>query len=138
VDLAEDVELDRPTSPASDTTTNLATPPRSPFAAGAIGEVPPDTPAEHYVNAEQAVSVAAAGGLFGALSNHPEHNPTGEPNDLQKKVGRSLFLALDLETYEKDERLVLEIGWSATWWQPEDPEDLKGEFEQYQDNGHYM
>jgi hypothetical protein len=47
-------------------------------------------------------------------------------------------MALDLVTWEKDESVILEIGWSAVWWQPIDPEKPFDEFEEMTDKGHYM
>jgi len=47
-------------------------------------------------------------------------------------------MALDLVTWEKDESVILEIGWSAVYWQPVDPEEPFGEFEEMTDKGHYM
>jgi hypothetical protein len=47
-------------------------------------------------------------------------------------------MALDLVTWEKDESVILEFGWSAVWWQPVDPEKPFGEFEEMTDKGHYM
>ena len=73
-----------------------------------------------------------------ALAHRPDGPPEGEPTEDQAKIGRILFMALDLVTWEKDESVILEIGWSAVWWQPVDPEEPFGEFEEMTDKGHYM
>lgn len=98
----------------------------------------PDTPTEHYYHAQQALLLASLGGLVAALHRQAESSPEGEPTDDEKKIGRSLFIALDVVTSEIDESIVLEIGWSALWWQPVKPGDLKGEFEEMRDQGHYV
>jgi hypothetical protein len=133
VELEDDPALDPP-SPVSDATTNIATPNRSLSAA----DQSLDTPAEHYYHAQQALFLASQGGLVGALNSGDDTAPEGEPADFQKRIGRSLFLALDLVTYEKDESVVLEIGWSAVWWQLQDPQNPTGGFEQMSNKGHYM
>jgi len=98
----------------------------------------PDTPSQHYHHAQQALLLASQGGLVTALAHRPDSPPEGEPTESQAKIGRSLFIALDLITWEKDESVILEIGWSAVWWQPVDPEKPFGEFEEMTDKGHYM
>jgi hypothetical protein len=98
----------------------------------------PDTPIEHYYYAEQALLLASGGGLVGALHQLGETAPEGDPNEDEKKIGRSLFLALDIVTSEADESVVLEIGWAAIWWQSVKADDPKGEFEPIRDQGHFM
>lgn len=73
-----------------------------------------------------------------ALAHRPDSPPEGEPTETQAKIGRSLFLALEFVTWEKDENVVLELGWSAVWWQPTDPEKPFGDFEEMTEKGHYM
>lgn len=98
----------------------------------------PDTPSEHFHHAQQAMMLASQGGLVAALSRQPDSAPEGDPSEDESKIGRSLFLALDTVTSEKDESVVLEIGWAALWWQPVKPEDVTGEFEEMREAGHFM
>ncbi len=100
---------------------------------------PTDPPTEsfttnYYFHAQQAFIVASLGGLTGALEAGPED--VGPP----KQTGRSLFLALDIETWEPDADVILEVGWAAVWWQEKlgIRAEEEGGFEQFQDRGHYM
>lgn len=133
VDATEEPSLDPPT-PTSEASTYIATPPRS----SSVADQRPDTPAEHYTHAQQALALAAQGGLVTALNSQEDIKPLGEPSESEKRIGRSLFIALDLVTFEKDESVVLEIGWSAQWWQPKDPEQPEGEWDEMSSQGHYM
>ena len=45
-----------------------------------------------------------------------EDGETPEPI-VAPEIGRSLFFALDLTTWEEDESVVSEVGWAATWFQ---------------------
>ena len=96
-----------------------------------------DTPAEHHYHARQALALASSGGLVAAYSK-AESAPEGEPTDDEKKIGRSLFIALDVVTSETDESVVLEIGWAAMWWQSVNADDPKGDFELTRDQGHFL
>jgi hypothetical protein len=98
----------------------------------------PDTPSEHYHHAQQALLLASQGGLVTALANRPDAAPEGDPTEAQAKIGRSLFISLDLVTWEQDENVILEIGWSAVWFQPQNPEEPHGDFEEMTSKGHYM
>ena len=98
----------------------------------------PDSPTEHHHHAQQALLLASRGGLVAALNQSAEDAPEGEPNEDEKKIGRSLFLALDVVTSEADESVVLEVGWAAIWWQSVKPDDPKGDFEPARDQGHFM
>lgn len=98
----------------------------------------PDTPLEHHHHAQQALLLASQGGLVAALTKSAETAPEGEPNDEEKKIGRSLFFAIDVVTSEMDETIVLEIGWSAMWWQSVKPDDAIGDFEVIRDQGHFV
>ena len=126
-----------PPSPGfSDSNSNglsLSTPP-------SILEKPdPDTPTEHHHHAQQALLLASQGGLVAALRHSGEAAPEGEPDHAgQKKIGRSLFLALDVVTSEEDESVVLEIGWAAIWWQAIKADDPTSDFEPTRDQGHFM
>ena len=82
--------------------------------------------------------LASQGGLVAALQHSGELAAEGEPDEEKKKIGRSLFLALDVVTSEEDESVVLEIGWAAIWWQSIKPDDPTSDFEPTRDQGHYM
>ena len=89
---------------------------------------------DYYSHAQQAFIVASLGGLAGALEAAP-----GEPGP-PRETGRSLFLALDITTWEADADVVLEVGWAAVWWQEKiraEPAE-RGGFEEMQDRGHYV
>lgn len=87
--------------------------------------------AEQYHNdAQQAFVLAANGGLNAVLiaRRDAEYAESGIPilksadeehsaSIVAPEVGRSLFFALDLTTWEQDENVVLEVGWAATWFQ---------------------
>lgn len=98
----------------------------------------PDTPTEHHHHAQQALLLASQGGLVAALHHSGEPAPEGESGAEQKKIGRSLFLALDVVTSEADESVVLEIGWAAIWWQCTKADDPTSDFEPTRDQGHFM
>jgi hypothetical protein len=126
-----DADAGPPSLVQSDGTSEDSRPPSSLYQT-------PDTPAQHYHHAQQALLLASQGGLVTALAHRPDSPPEGEPTESQAKIGRSLFMALDLVTWEKDESVILEIGWSAVWWQPVDPQKPFGDFEEMSDKGHYM
>lgn len=92
------------------------------------------SPEAYVFHAQQAAILAAAGGLAQALfdKNSPE-----AVDDVPPEIGRSLFLALDLTTWEDDPSVVLEAGWSATWWQREESAGGGG-MEMMHDEGHFV
>lgn len=119
-----------------------------------------DDPLEQYYHdAQQAFLLASAGGLAEALAAKAEDEDAsaGEKPEVPKEIGRSLFIALNLVTWEEDENAVLEVGWAASWWQEKLPsesdsdegrgeakEEYKGEaddgdrFERMTDHGHIV
>ncbi|ODN75311.1 hypothetical protein L202_06492 [Cryptococcus amylolentus CBS 6039] len=95
----------------------------------------------HFV-ASQALIIAAEGGLRNALAEvEAEVTPENEP---PKEVGRSSFLALAVTRWDQDSKVVLEVGWSAMYWQeviqPGSQRDgnAKPVFEEIRDQGHYI
>jgi hypothetical protein len=74
----------------------------------------------YYYDVQQAFSLACAGGLASALAQVPVEesaDPEAEIPTIPNEIGRSLFFALDITTWEEDENVVLELGWAATWFQ---------------------
>lgn len=99
---------------------------------------PVDSPLEnfntnYYFHAQQAYILASLGGLRGALEATPD-----EEAGPRSAIGRSLFLALDITTWEEDADVILEVGWAAVWWQQklEAVEEEEAGFEEMQDRGH--
>lgn len=116
-----------------------------------------DDPIEkYYFDAQQAMLLASAGGLANAMKEQEnvekaEKGDEEEQGDIQilPEIGRSLFFALRLTTWEDDENVVLEVGWAATWWQEElsiegQKENAENEavgdsrFERITEQGHIM
>ncbi|ORY25348.1 hypothetical protein BCR39DRAFT_590203 [Naematelia encephala] len=98
---------------------------------------------EHYYHAQQAVALAAAGGLLGAQTRQDQsYSRPVEPSQ-EAAVGRSLFFALNITTWEADDDVVLEVGWSAIWFQKrivgDELDDLNElGYEEIRDNGHII
>ena len=87
----------------------------------------------YYYHAQQALIVGSLGGLRGALEASPDE--AGPPAE----IGRSLFLALDVTTWETDTDVVLEVGWAALWWaDSQDGIKEDGGIEETREQGHYM
>ena len=86
----------------------------------------------YYFHAQQAFIIASLGGLSLAFdSKAAEPGPPPE-------IGKGLFLAINLITWEDDPEVILEMGWAATWWQDK-LEKASGEPpEQMNDRGHYL
>ncbi|ODN96466.1 hypothetical protein L198_04180 [Cryptococcus wingfieldii CBS 7118] len=95
----------------------------------------------HFV-ASQALIIAAEGGLRNALAE-VEAEVTPE-NEQPKEVGRSSFLALAVTRWDQDSKVVLEVGWSAMYWQEviqpgsQKEGNAKPVFEEIRDQGHYI
>jgi len=89
---------------------------------------------DYYFHAQQAFIVAAVGGLAGALEADQGEDSTPSP------VGRSLFFALNITTWEADADDILELGWAAVWYQEKLDKDKAEEcgFEEMRDAGHYV
>jgi hypothetical protein len=122
----------------------------------------------YYYHAQQAMALAAQGGLAGVY--HPSSmigtgatadegsddlgDGVAASYDGPPEIGRSLFLSLDVTTWEEDEEIVLEVGWAGVWWQEKlDTENTGGdnvsqksdvtktkakEFEEMRNAGHWM
>ena len=132
-----------------------------------------DPNAEYFHLAQQALTVAALGGIFSAHRvQKPEEHIKDDENDAEDDdiadyhdkgqkaekalaslppIGKSLFLSLHVVTWEVDPEVVLEVGWSAVWWQEnvQDAMIRNGEasaanindppqFEEMRDRGHFM
>jgi len=91
----------------------------------------------YYAHAQQALLIATLGGMLEAQKEQPLYirpiaDVAGSP-----PIGRSLFMSLRVVTWEADEETVLEVGWSAIWWQ--EKMGVKGDednFEEMRDVGH--
>jgi hypothetical protein len=94
------------------------------------------SPEAYFFHAQQATVLSAAGGLARALSDKDFPEAVEAVDDVPPEIGRSLFLALDLTTWEDDPSIVLEVGWSATWWQRE--ENGGNGMEMMHDEGHFV
>ncbi|OXH34546.1 hypothetical protein J008_02576 [Cryptococcus neoformans] len=111
-----------------------------------------------YHNAcQRALIIAMYGGwkYFDSEENGPqqEEDVDGVMEEEEKKVnklekpshlGRTVFVALSVTRWEKDPKVVLEVGWSAIYWQedkwygPPDALHTKPEFEEMRDYGHII
>lgn len=111
-----------------------------------------------YHNAcQRALIIAMYGGwkYFDSEENGPqqEEDVDGVMEEEEKKInrlekpshlGRTVFVALNVTRWEKDPKVVLEVGWSAIFWQedewygPPDALHTKPEFEEMRDYGHIM
>ncbi|ORX33487.1 hypothetical protein BD324DRAFT_639541 [Kockovaella imperatae] len=90
----------------------------------------------YYHLAQQALTVAALGGMFEAhKKQNPDHHIDTDPLDTLPPIGKGLFVSLHVVTWEADENVVLEVGWSGIWWQTK-PEG--GDCEEMRDRGHYI
>lgn len=89
-----------------------------------------DAAEQYHHDAQQAFVLAHSGGLNAALvarrdAEYAEQGlpiPKAEDGEssaqiVAPEIGRSLFFALDLTTWEEDENVVLEVGWAASWFQ---------------------
>lgn len=111
-----------------------------------------------YHNAcQRALIISMYGGwkYFDSEENGPqqEEDVDGVIEEEEKKInklekpshlGRTVFVALNVTRWEKDPKVVLEVGWSAIFWQedewygPPDALHTKPEFEEMRDYGHIM
>lgn len=106
----------------------------------AIGPISNFTTA-YYHHAQQALLTATLGGMFEAQKGLPGY--LNEMANLTETapIGRSLFISLRIITWEADDTTVLEIGWSAIWWQEKlSVAEARGgdddKFEEMRDAGH--
>lgn len=101
---------------------------------------------DYHYHAQQAFILASMGGLKNATANpsKPEgEDPTPSGPSIEDAIGRSLFFALTLTTWEADEDVVLDAGWSAIWFQEklvreQETLDDESRFEAMRDEGHFM
>ncbi|KJE02513.1 hypothetical protein I311_03701 [Cryptococcus gattii NT-10] len=111
-----------------------------------------------YHNAcQRALIISMYGGwkYFDSEENGPqqEEDVDGVIEEEEKKInklekpshlGRTVFVALNVTRCEKDPKVVLEVGWSAIFWQedewygPPDALHTKPEFEEMRDYGHII
>ncbi|RXK42126.1 hypothetical protein M231_00483 [Tremella mesenterica] len=109
-----------------------------------------ESPPVHYHHAQQAFILASHGGLAAIIAN-PEipssrdgsNSETSTPVEVTtpSEVGRSLFVALDLIKWEEDDKTVLEVGYSASWWQENlegTATDANAKFEESRESGHFI
>jgi hypothetical protein len=99
------------------------------------------TAEDHYFHAQQAVLLASQGGLRGVIKQTSVNAPDAIAGEVDPKIGRSLFISLNLTTWEADESVVMEIGWAAVWWQAklEGADNQEGEeFEEIRQHGHFV
>jgi hypothetical protein len=98
---------------------------------------------DYYDHAQQALLLASLGGMYEAYRAQPQFaGALAEMESMEEKppIGRSAFISLRVVTWEADQETVLEIGWSAIWWQEAigqvkvDSENL----EEMRDVGHIM
>jgi hypothetical protein len=95
---------------------------------------------DYHFHAHQALILASAGGLPGVYEAEIA-GEEGKENLTEEAppVGKSLFIALDLTTWEADEETVLDVGWAAVWWQKRlEGDEGEGKFEEMRDRGHFM
>ncbi|WWD00240.1 hypothetical protein V866_007149 [Kwoniella sp. B9012] len=105
-----------------------------------------DIGASYYYHCQQAFILAISGGLLASLpdSQQPvagEEDDEEGPFTIPPEIGRSLFIALSVTRWEKDPSTILEIGYSAIWWEKV-PDELKKEdgmnYEEMRDMGHFI
>ncbi|WWD08013.1 hypothetical protein V865_006123 [Kwoniella europaea PYCC6329] len=105
-----------------------------------------DIGASYYYHCQQAFILAISGGLLASLpdSQQPvagEEDEEEGPFTIPPEIGRSLFIALSVTRWEKDPSIILEIGYSAIWWEKV-PDELKKEggmhYEEMRDMGHFI
>ena len=95
----------------------------------------------YYEEAQQALLISTLGGLSEAHykpgSGSHSDSLTNDPT-----VGRSLFISIRLVTWEADKNTILEVGWSAIWWQERMEVGLgtgaDDRFEECREVGHIM
>ncbi|WWC59131.1 uncharacterized protein I303_101679 [Kwoniella dejecticola CBS 10117] len=98
----------------------------------------------YYLHCQEAFTTAISGGLLASMpaSQQPSHHEDEEevsPMDIPPNIGRSLFIALCVTKWEKNPRIVTEIGWSAIWWQEAIPgSQVSGGYEEMTECGHYI
>lgn len=88
----------------------------------------------YYFDTQQAFVLASAGGLASALSEkeieaEADNGEGDKAPPIPAEIGRSLFFALELTTWEEDENVVLEVGWAATWFQEKVVPEVDGKVE---------
>jgi hypothetical protein len=97
----------------------------------------------YYEHAQQALLIATLGGMFEAQRGQLEY--LNELANLSEtaSTGRSLFISIRAVTWEADGSTVLEVGWSAIWWQERldagaasDHRPAEDKFEEMRDTGH--
>ncbi|WRT65096.1 uncharacterized protein IL334_002038 [Kwoniella shivajii] len=130
-------------------------PPENDFDGGDQDHPPtPSTPfidlgMSYFYHCQRAFILAISGGLLASLPDTQRPAP-GEEDDegpmslIPPEIGRSLFISLAVTRYEKDPSVLLEVGYSAIWWQkiPQEIERKEGEanmdYEEMRDSGHFI
>ncbi|OCF30461.1 hypothetical protein I316_07897 [Kwoniella heveanensis BCC8398] len=102
----------------------------------------------YHFHCQQAFLLAVSGGLaetFPILTKPPSGDQgtekAEEDDNTLPEVGRSLFISLCVTRWEKDPKVILEVGWSTIWWQKKVDEEIEeGEpiFEEMRDFGHLI
>ncbi|WVQ97744.1 hypothetical protein IAU59_004858 [Kwoniella sp. CBS 9459] len=100
----------------------------------------------YHFHCQQAFLLAVSGGLAEtfpsvAKSSDTDEADEGENEVVMPEIGRSLFISLCVTRWEKDPKVILEVGWSAIWWQKKlEDEMVEGEppFEEMRDFGHLI
>ncbi|WWD21962.1 hypothetical protein CI109_106450 [Kwoniella shandongensis] len=115
--------------------------------ADAPGGSPTESPSSedygmrYHYHCQQALICAAEGGYVNAHSGGVSKDDNEETESaLPKEVGRSLFIALSVTRWEKDPKVILEVGWSAVYWQERlesGMQEGQSKFEEMRDCGHY-
>lgn len=104
-------------------------------------EPPSNFSSAYYNHARQALQLASVGGMFEAYKGLPEYaslmpsSAQGEP-----PIGRSLFISIRVVTWEMDAEVLLEVGWSALWFQENPGQVAEGEdkYDELREQGHIM
>ncbi|WWC67613.1 uncharacterized protein I206_101523 [Kwoniella pini CBS 10737] len=106
-----------------------------------------DLGASYHYHCQQAFITAICGGLLASMpaSQQPTSDEDEENTimDIPPNIGRSLFIALCITKWEKDPKIVTEIGWCAVWWQKAVPDEegsngASSGYEEMRDMGHFV
>ncbi|WVF70147.1 hypothetical protein IAT40_004935 [Kwoniella sp. CBS 6097] len=141
----------RGTEQTKQTEQNTAVEPSSPSSSQPATPLPSELAGDYGMrydfHCQQAFLLAVSGGLaetFPGLSkSSPDENGNieAEDDEVLPEVGRSLFISLCVTRWERDPKVILEVGWSAIWWQKRlEDEMVEGEppFEEMRDFGHLI
>ena len=105
---------------------------------GEASEQPTTFSEQYFSQSQHALMYASVGGLFAANRAKDQSASLDKIAELAAAppIGRGLFISINVTTWDEDDSVILDVGWSAIWWQF--GVENKDEVEEMRDGGHFM